>query len=74
MERFRDFATWSFLLRHCAGILDFRTIYWGQEPSSNRVVKLARLATKAGGIDSLESIPGLFKSFKIPSLGVPLYL
>jgi hypothetical protein len=25
-------------------------------------------ATKAGGIDSLESIPGLLKSLKIPSL------
>ncbi len=32
-----------------------------------RVVVPARQATKAGGVDSLESIPGLLKSLKIPS-------
>jgi hypothetical protein len=31
----------------------------------NRAVVLALQATEAGGIDSLESIPGLHKSFKI---------
>jgi hypothetical protein len=36
-----------------------------KEPSRNRVVVPARQATKAGGIDSLESIPGLLKSSKI---------
>jgi hypothetical protein len=34
------------------------------EPSRNRVILPARQATKAGGIDSLESIPGLLKSLK----------
>ncbi len=36
-----------------------------KEPSKNRVVVPIRQATKAGGIDSLESIPGLLKSLKI---------
>ncbi len=44
---------------------NFRTIYGGSEPSRNRVVVPAR---QAGGIDSLESIPVLLKSLKIPSL------
>ncbi len=38
---------------------NFRTVYEGQELSRNRVVVPARQATQAGGIDSLESIPGL---------------
>ncbi len=41
-----------------------RAIYGGEEPS--RVVVQARQATKAGGIDSMESIPGLVTSLKIP--------
>ncbi len=49
-------------------VLNFRTIYRGYEPSRNRVVVLARQATKAGGINSLESNPRLLKSLKIPSL------
>ncbi len=46
---------------------NFRTFYGGQEPSRNRVDEPARQATQAGGIDSLELIPGLLKSLKIPS-------
>jgi hypothetical protein len=42
--------------------------YGGYEPSRNRVVVRARLATFAGGIDSLESITGFLKSFKIRDL------
>ncbi len=37
------------------------------EPSRNAVVVSARQATWAGGIDSLESIPGPFKRLKLPS-------
>ncbi len=44
---------------------NLRTTYGGKEPSRNRVVVPARQATKAGGIVSLESIPGLHKSLKI---------
>jgi hypothetical protein len=33
----------------------------------NRVAVPARQATKADGIDSLESLPGLLNSLKIPS-------
>ena len=44
---------------------NFLTIYGGQEPSSNRVIVPARQATYAGGIHSLESIPGLQKRLKI---------
>jgi hypothetical protein len=36
------------------------------------VVVLVRQATKAGRIDSLESIPGLLKSLKIPSQVCPM--
>jgi hypothetical protein len=36
----------------------------------NRVVVPARQTTKVGGIDFLESIPGLLKSLKIPSQAV----
>ena len=36
--------------------------------SRNSVVVPARQATQAGGIDSLESIPGLLKSLKIRAL------
>ncbi len=49
-------------------VLDFIPTYGGQEPRRNRVVTPARQAKQAGGIDSLESIPWLLKSFKIPSL------
>jgi hypothetical protein len=46
---------------------NFRTIYGGKEPSRNRFVSYRPIkATQAGGIDSLESIPGLLKSLKIP--------
>jgi hypothetical protein len=37
----------------------------GARTSRNRVVVPARQATLSGGIDSLESIPGLLKSLKI---------
>jgi hypothetical protein len=40
----------------------FRTIYGVYEPSGNRVVVPARQPTWNGGIDYLESIPGLLKS------------
>jgi hypothetical protein len=41
---------------------------FGKEPSRNRVVVLlARQAIQAGRRDSLESIPGILQSFKIPS-------
>ncbi len=43
------------------------TIYGGQKPSRNKIVVPTRQATQAGGIDSLESIPGLFTSLRIPS-------
>jgi hypothetical protein len=45
----------------CAGCL-IRTIYGGYEPSWNRVAVPACQATWNGGIDYLESIPGLLKS------------
>jgi hypothetical protein len=47
---------------------NFRTIYGGyrSQLSRKRVAVPARQAT--GGIDFLESIPGLLKSLKIPSL------
>ncbi len=41
---------------------NFLTIYWGY-----RLPARHRLATQAGGIDTLESIPGLLNSLKIPS-------
>jgi hypothetical protein len=44
---------------------NFRIIYGGYEPRRNRVVVPALKATKADGIDSLESIPGLLTSLKI---------
>jgi hypothetical protein len=51
----------------CAGIV--KKLQWGlEETSRNRVVVLARLATSAGGIDSLESMPRLRKSLKIRAL------
>ncbi len=43
---------------------NFKTIYEGQKPSRNKVVVPARQAKQAGGIDSLESIPGLLKKIK----------
>ncbi len=46
----------------------FRTIFGGYKPNSNRVVVPARQATSAGGINSLESIPELLKSKKLPFL------
>ncbi len=45
---------------------NFWTIYGGQEPSRNRVLVPARQATKADGIDSLESISEHHRSLKIP--------
>ncbi len=45
-------------------VLKFLNNLWGKEPSRNRVVVLARQATKTGGISSLDSILGLFKSLK----------
>ncbi len=48
---------------------NFRPICVSQVPSRNRIVAPARQPTQAGRIDSLESIPGLLKSLKIPSLG-----
>ncbi len=47
---------------------NFRTINGDQEPSRNRVVLPARQSTQAGGIESLESIPGLHKSLHIRAL------
>jgi hypothetical protein len=41
-------------------VLEFLNNLWGSEPSSNRVI----VARQAGGIDSLESFPGLLKSLK----------
>ncbi len=64
----------TFVARNYGLCWNFRTIFGGQEPSRNRDVVPARQATQAGGIDSLESIPGLLKKFKIPSLFVSLVL
>ncbi len=47
---------------------NFGTAYGSQELSRNRVVIPARQDTQACVIDSLESIPGLLKSFKMTSL------
>jgi hypothetical protein len=44
-----------------------RTIYGDSEPSTNRVVLPARLATYSGGIDPWHRFLGFLK-FKIPSL------
>jgi hypothetical protein len=49
---------------------NFKTFYGGWEPSRNRVIVLARHA-RGGGIDALESIPGLLKSLKIRALFSP---
>jgi hypothetical protein len=48
--------------------LNFLPIYGGYEPSTNRFIVLARPTTEAGGLDSLESIPGLHRSLKIRAL------
>ena len=40
------------------------TIYGGKEPSRNKVVVPARQATRADGIDALESILGRLKNLK----------
>ena len=57
---------YSIIQLNCVGILE------QSMGAKNRVgIGLStgpRKATKAGGINSLESIPGLLKSFKIPSL------
>ncbi len=59
-------------LMHCqkkdfsAGILKQTVGAW--KPSRNWVVAPSRQATKVGGIDSLEAIPGLLKSLETPSL------
>ncbi len=55
-----------------AGI--FKQYMGALEPSRNRVVVMARQATEAGGIDSLESILGLLKSLKIRALCTQLAL
>jgi hypothetical protein len=47
---------------------NFLTVYRGGKSSRNTVVVAARQATQAGGIDSLESILGLLRSFKIRAL------
>ncbi len=44
---------------------NFLRVYGGSEPWRNRVIVPARQATQAGGIHSLESIPGLHKRLKI---------
>ncbi len=46
---------------------EFFNNLWGLGTSKNTVVVPARQTSKAGGFDSLESIPGLPKSLKIPS-------
>ncbi len=51
----------------CAGI--FKQSMGAREASKNRVVVQARQATKAGGIDFLESILGLLKSLIIRAPG-----
>jgi hypothetical protein len=43
----------------CAAIV--KQSLWARNRIGNRVIVPARKATKAGGIDSLESIPGLLK-------------
>jgi hypothetical protein len=50
-----------------AGILE-QSMGRGLGTRRNRAAVPARQATQAGGIDFLESIPGLLKSFKISSL------
>ncbi len=49
-------------------VLELLTIYGGWEPTINSVTVPARQATQAGRIDTLESIPGLLKSWKIRAL------
>ncbi len=49
-------------------MLEFFNNLWGLGTSSNRVVLTVRQATFAGGIHSLESIPGLHKRLKIRAL------
>jgi hypothetical protein len=44
---------------------EFLNNIWGLELSRNRVIVPARQAKLAGGIHSLESIPGLYKRLKI---------
>ena len=46
-------------------------VAWWRAGTITLFVALARQATYAGGIDSLESIPELLKSLKIPSQGIP---
>ncbi len=53
--------------QHCAAP-EFKNNLCGLCQSRNRVVAPAYQATNAGGIDSLEPIPGLLKSLKIPCL------
>ncbi len=50
----------------CAGILE--QSMGSQEPSWDRVIVPDRQGTKASGIDSFQSTPGLLKSLKISSL------
>ncbi len=51
---------------------NFKNVYGGQEPRRNRVIVPARQATQAGGIHSLESIPGPNKHFKVRALDFEL--
>jgi hypothetical protein len=44
---------------------NFKTIYGSSDPSRNRVVVPSRQATSAGGIDSVESIPGLLQKYRL---------
>ncbi len=55
-----------FTISACAGILE--QSMWARNRVGIRLSYPARQATEAGGIDCLESIPGLLKSLKIPSL------
>ncbi len=50
--------------------MEFLNDLWGLGPSWNRIVVPARPATQAGGIGSLESIPGILNSLKIRALNI----
>ncbi len=49
--------------------LEFLKSLWGLGTEEEWVIVPARQATQAGGIHSLESIPGLHKRLKIPDQG-----
>jgi hypothetical protein len=52
----------------CSLATQFQTRFLESIPRPIAGLKFPTQATQAGGIDSLESIPGLPKSLKIPSL------